>query len=313
MIAQRCYCPTSGEAGSCVGCWWLRAPTLATSTTPGKTCSTVLWPPGLCWQHCSTRSVLSRPGLRETTAWSASPSEFIKTLGRPGLRETTAWSPSPSEFIKTLSRPGLRETTAWSASPCEFIKMMSTRWCSSHQFLVLTLTYLWFSLFDIFYLFQEKFIIYLLSELLLVLVIVVVVLFVFGTECLAHFQKDAGPRQLLRKNISQQIQSWCYAINIFFYVSLSYHILSYFTDTINIIFFHLIFHHNILILACYGAPVCGRFTLATRRHHCRHCGRLLCGKCSDKLLPIIKFGLNKPVRVCHVCSQLLTLGPAALN
>ncbi|KAF2362320.1 Ankyrin repeat [Trinorchestia longiramus] len=55
-----------------------------------------------------------------------------------------------------------------------------------------------------------------------------------------------------------------------------------------------------------------KFTLATRRHHCRHCGRLLCAKCSDKLLPILKFGLNKPVRVCHICSQVLTLGPAAL-
>ena len=56
-----------------------------------------------------------------------------------------------------------------------------------------------------------------------------------------------------------------------------------------------------------------KFSIATRRHHCRHCGRLLCSKCSDKLLPILKFGLQKPVRVCLICSQVLTLGPGALS
>ena len=58
---------------------------------------------------------------------------------------------------------------------------------------------------------------------------------------------------------------------------------------------------------------CGcRFGLATRRHHCRHCGRLLCAKCSDKDVPILKFALNKPVRVCHTCFDVLTLGPEAI-
>ena len=57
---------------------------------------------------------------------------------------------------------------------------------------------------------------------------------------------------------------------------------------------------------------CGcRFGLATRRHHCRHCGRLLCAKCSDKDVPILKFSLNKPVRVCQTCFDVLTLGPDA--
>lgn len=40
----------------------------------------------------------------------------------------------------------------------------------------------------------------------------------------------------------------------------------------------------------------------------RHCGRVLCGKCSDKDVPILKFGLNKPVRVCELCFDVLTVG-----
>jgi len=54
-----------------------------------------------------------------------------------------------------------------------------------------------------------------------------------------------------------------------------------------------------------------KFGLTTRRHHCRHCGRLLCSKCSAKEMPIMKYNLNKPVRVCDVCSDLLTLGVGA--
>ncbi|CAH1801017.1 unnamed protein product [Owenia fusiformis] len=51
-----------------------------------------------------------------------------------------------------------------------------------------------------------------------------------------------------------------------------------------------------------------KFGIKTRKHHCRHCGRLLCSKCSDKDMPIIKFNLPKPVRVCDVCFDVLTLG-----
>ncbi|XP_069982534.1 rabankyrin-5 isoform X2 [Penaeus vannamei] len=59
---------------------------------------------------------------------------------------------------------------------------------------------------------------------------------------------------------------------------------------------------------------CGtKFGLATRKHHCRHCGRLLCSRCSDKDVPILKFSLNKPVRVCQTCFDVLTLGPAAIS
>uniref|UniRef100_H9H7M3 Ankyrin repeat and FYVE domain containing 1 n=1 Tax=Monodelphis domestica TaxID=13616 RepID=H9H7M3_MONDO len=51
-----------------------------------------------------------------------------------------------------------------------------------------------------------------------------------------------------------------------------------------------------------------KFGVTTRKHHCRHCGRLLCHKCSTKEIPIIKFDLNKPVRVCNICFDVLTLG-----
>uniref|UniRef100_A0AAZ3QEH4 Ankyrin repeat and FYVE domain containing 1 n=1 Tax=Oncorhynchus tshawytscha TaxID=74940 RepID=A0AAZ3QEH4_ONCTS len=57
---------------------------------------------------------------------------------------------------------------------------------------------------------------------------------------------------------------------------------------------------------CYECVA--KFGVTTRKHHCRHCGRLLCHKCSIKEIPIIKFDLNKPVRVCDVCFDVLTLG-----
>ncbi|XP_025829118.1 rabankyrin-5, partial [Agrilus planipennis] len=54
---------------------------------------------------------------------------------------------------------------------------------------------------------------------------------------------------------------------------------------------------------------CGKnFTVTIRKHHCRHCGRILCSKCSNQEVPIIKFGENKPVRVCKVCFDVLKTG-----
>uniref|UniRef100_A0A2R5LJ33 Ankyrin repeat and fyve domain-containing protein 1 n=1 Tax=Ornithodoros turicata TaxID=34597 RepID=A0A2R5LJ33_9ACAR len=57
---------------------------------------------------------------------------------------------------------------------------------------------------------------------------------------------------------------------------------------------------------------CGnKFGIKTRKHHCRHCGRILCAKCSERDIPILKFNLNKPVRVCSICFDVLTLGASA--
>lgn len=40
----------------------------------------------------------------------------------------------------------------------------------------------------------------------------------------------------------------------------------------------------------------------------RHCGRNLCSKCSSNEIPILKFQINKPVRVCSVCFEVLQVG-----
>ncbi|XP_076107100.1 rabankyrin-5-like isoform X1 [Mytilus galloprovincialis] len=53
---------------------------------------------------------------------------------------------------------------------------------------------------------------------------------------------------------------------------------------------------------------CVKFGIKTRKHHCRHCGRLLCAKCSSKDMPIVKYNQQKPVRVCDVCFDVLSLG-----
>uniref|UniRef100_A0A158R5E8 ANK_REP_REGION domain-containing protein n=1 Tax=Syphacia muris TaxID=451379 RepID=A0A158R5E8_9BILA len=51
-----------------------------------------------------------------------------------------------------------------------------------------------------------------------------------------------------------------------------------------------------------------RFSLTIRKHHCRHCGRLVCAKCSEQTIPILKYDLQKAVRVCQICSDVLTIG-----
>ncbi|CAF3345195.1 unnamed protein product [Rotaria socialis] len=57
---------------------------------------------------------------------------------------------------------------------------------------------------------------------------------------------------------------------------------------------------------------CGtKFTITNRRHHCRHCGRVLCKRCSVNELPIMKFNLQKPMRVCQLCTDVLTHGVMA--
>lgn len=54
---------------------------------------------------------------------------------------------------------------------------------------------------------------------------------------------------------------------------------------------------------------CGtKFTITMRKHHCRHCGRQLCRKCSNQDIPIVKFGMNNPQRVCEICFNVLQVG-----
>uniref|UniRef100_A0A287AUI3 Hepatocyte growth factor-regulated tyrosine kinase substrate n=1 Tax=Sus scrofa TaxID=9823 RepID=A0A287AUI3_PIG len=48
-----------------------------------------------------------------------------------------------------------------------------------------------------------------------------------------------------------------------------------------------------------------QFGVMTRKHHCRACGQIFCGKCSSRCSTIPKFGIEKEVRVCEPCYEQL--------
>jgi hypothetical protein len=43
------------------------------------------------------------------------------------------------------------------------------------------------------------------------------------------------------------------------------------------------------------------FSLVRRKHHCRACGGIFCGKCSSGAVALPKFNIEKSVRVCDTC------------
>ncbi|KAJ8664463.1 hypothetical protein QAD02_006125 [Eretmocerus hayati] len=47
------------------------------------------------------------------------------------------------------------------------------------------------------------------------------------------------------------------------------------------------------------------FTTFQRKHHCRACGQVFCHQCSAKNSTIPKYGIEKEVRVCNTCYDLL--------
>lgn len=60
------------------------------------------------------------------------------------------------------------------------------------------------------------------------------------------------------------------------------------------------------------APICmhckeTQFTLINRRHHCRKCGAVVCGPCSNKRF-VLPNQSTKPLRVCTHCYDLLSSG-----
>eukprot|EP00160_Parvularia_atlantis_P020945 Unigene8883_Nuclearia_a/m.27172 Unigene8883_Nuclearia_a/g.27172 ORF Unigene8883_Nuclearia_a/g.27172 Unigene8883_Nuclearia_a/m.27172 type:complete len:1088 (+) Unigene8883_Nuclearia_a:36-3299(+) len=52
-----------------------------------------------------------------------------------------------------------------------------------------------------------------------------------------------------------------------------------------------------------------KFSFQKRKHHCRHCGRIGCSNClpSTRQYPILKFGLQKPERLCAPCYDYLSV------
>ncbi|XP_078690511.1 hepatocyte growth factor-regulated tyrosine kinase substrate-like isoform X4 [Branchiostoma floridae x Branchiostoma belcheri] len=56
-----------------------------------------------------------------------------------------------------------------------------------------------------------------------------------------------------------------------------------------------------------------QFGMVQRKHHCRACGQVFCGKCSSKNSIIPKFGIEKEVRVCDSCFEELNNVPGLLS
>ncbi|KAK7506624.1 hypothetical protein BaRGS_00002099 [Batillaria attramentaria] len=48
-----------------------------------------------------------------------------------------------------------------------------------------------------------------------------------------------------------------------------------------------------------------QFGMMQRKHHCRNCGEVFCGRCSSKNSIIPKFGIEREVRVCDSCFDKL--------
>lgn len=64
-------------------------------------------------------------------------------------------------------------------------------------------------------------------------------------------------------------------------------------------------------LADNEVPACmhcdSLFGVMNRRHHCRHCGNILCKSCCDNRTVIPHLQYTKPVRVCQTCAQMIEL------
>eukprot|EP01128_Nolandella_sp_AFSM9_P006966 TRINITY_DN369_c1_g3_i1.p1 TRINITY_DN369_c1_g3~~TRINITY_DN369_c1_g3_i1.p1 ORF type:complete len:450 (-),score=65.87 TRINITY_DN369_c1_g3_i1:126-1475(-) len=59
--------------------------------------------------------------------------------------------------------------------------------------------------------------------------------------------------------------------------------------------------------------ICGTtFSLLTRRHHCRSCGRLFCGTCCSTKKALPQYGYDTPVRICDICAKDVTISQREL-
>ncbi|XAR51301.1 1-phosphatidylinositol-3-phosphate 5-kinase [Bertholletia excelsa] len=68
---------------------------------------------------------------------------------------------------------------------------------------------------------------------------------------------------------------------------------------------------------CYDCD--SQFTLVNRRHHCRHCGRIFCGKCTANWVPTPSSEMKttweewEKVRVCNFCFKQLKQSSVAVD
>ncbi|KAI8581025.1 hypothetical protein K450DRAFT_234273 [Umbelopsis ramanniana AG] len=53
---------------------------------------------------------------------------------------------------------------------------------------------------------------------------------------------------------------------------------------------------------------CGKaFTFLRQKYHCKNCGCVVCGNCSENRYEIPKFGFNNPVRCCNTCHEMIKM------
>lgn len=56
---------------------------------------------------------------------------------------------------------------------------------------------------------------------------------------------------------------------------------------------------NTSACSCCGKP----FTFVRRRHHCRNCGRIVCGDCSPHKIILPSVSLTTKQRICKSCEE----------
>ncbi|XP_077260053.1 hepatocyte growth factor regulated tyrosine kinase substrate [Temnothorax americanus] len=119
-----------------------------------------------------------------------------------------------------------------------------------------------------------------------------------------------SPHENVRHKILELIQAWAHA----FRHSPKYRTVQ---DTLNIMkaegYQFPVLKESDAMFRADTAPawadgeVCHRcrvtFGMVQRKHHCRACGQVFCGQCSNKVSTLPKFGIEKEVRVCEACYE----------
>ncbi len=70
-------------------------------------------------------------------------------------------------------------------------------------------------------------------------------------------------------------------------------------------------HHWVkdsMVSTCMGCST--RFSFSERRHHCRQCGKVYCGACTNYETSLPALNIFKPVRVCAACYTAIQNPPS---